>query len=94
MLKFIQIVWNVNKGCIFDPTNKNTNKMENLLSKSVEERAINFIINGVEPLEAVKLAIIEEQKLISEMLEQTTERSKKAKQQLCKNIYGLIHLFN
>ena len=73
---------------------KQTNKMENLLSKSVEERAINFIINGVEPLEAVKLAIIEEQKLISEMLEQTTERSKKAKQQLCKNAYGLIHLFN
>jgi len=68
--------------------------MENLLSKSVEERAINFIVNGVEPLEAVKLAIIEEQKLISEMLEQTTERSIKAKNQICKNVYGLIHLIN
>ena len=40
--------------------------MENLLSKSIEERAINLIMTGVEPLEAVKLAIIEENKLITE----------------------------
>jgi hypothetical protein len=66
--------------------------MKSLLSKSIEERAINLIINGVEPLEAVKIAIEEEQKLISEMLEQTTERSKKAKATLCKNVYGLIHI--
>lgn len=66
--------------------------MKNLLSKSIEERAINLIINGVEPLEAVKIAIEEEQKLISELLEQTTERSKKAKATLCKNVYGLIHI--
>ena len=66
--------------------------MKNLLSKSIEERAINLIIKGIEPLEAVKLAIIEEQKLISELLEQTTERSKKAKAILCKNVYGLIHI--
>lgn len=66
--------------------------MKNLLSKSIEERAINLIIKGIEPLEAVKLAIIEEQKLISELLEQTTERSKKAKATLCKNVYGLIHI--
>jgi hypothetical protein len=68
--------------------------MKNLLSKSIEERAINLIISGIEPLEAVKIAIEVEQKFISEMLEQTTERSKKAKQMICKNVYGLIHLIN
>ena len=67
-------------------------KMTNLLSKSIEERAIILIQNGVEVLEAVKLAIIEENKFISEMLDQTTERSKKAKNTICKNVYGLIHI--
>ena len=77
-----------------DNNNIKTNTMENLLSKSIEERAINLIVTGVEPLEAVKLAIIEEQKFITEMLEQRTERSIKTKKQLCKNVYGLIHLIN
>jgi hypothetical protein len=63
-----------------------------MLSKSIEERTIILIQNGVEVLEAVKLAIIEENKFISEMLEQTTERSKKAKNTICKNVYGLIHI--
>jgi uncharacterized membrane protein YcaP (DUF421 family) len=62
------------------------------LSKSIEERAINLMLNGVEAIAAVKQAIIEENKFISEMLEQTTERSKKAKNTICKNVYGLIHL--
>lgn len=64
------------------------------LSKSIEERAINLMLNGVEAIEAVKQAIIEEQKLIEEMIAQNTERSKKAKATICKNTYGLIHLFN
>jgi hypothetical protein len=68
--------------------------MRTLLSKSIEERAINLIVKGIEPLEAVKIAIVEEQKLISEMLEQTTERSKKAKTTICKNVYGLIHIYS
>jgi hypothetical protein len=62
------------------------------LSKSVEERAINLIINGMDVLEAVKCAINEENKLIEEMISQQTERSVKAKNTLCKNVYGLIHL--
>ena len=62
------------------------------ISKSVEERAINLIINGVDAIEAVKQAIQEEQKLIEEMIAQNTERSKQAKKQICKNVYGLIHL--
>ena len=62
------------------------------ISKSVEERAINLIINGVDPIEAVKQAINEEQNLIEEIIAQNTERSKQAKKQICKNVYGLIHL--
>jgi hypothetical protein len=62
------------------------------LSKSVEERTINLIINGIEPLEAIKQAINEEQKLIEEMIAQNTERSIQAKKIICKNVYGLIHL--
>ena len=65
-----------------------------MLTKSIEERAINLMIQGIDAIEAVKLAIIEENKFISEMLEQKTERSVKAKKQLCKNVYGLIHLIN
>lgn len=62
------------------------------LTKSVEERAINLIIAGVDVIEAVKQAIQQEQDLIEEMIAQTTERSKQAKKQICKNVYGLIHL--
>jgi len=63
-----------------------------MLSKSIEERAINLIISGVEPLEAVKMAIIEENKFISEMIEQKTERSIKAKKQICKNVFAICNL--
>lgn len=62
------------------------------LSKSVEERAIKLMLNGVDAIEAVKQAIIEEQKLIEEMIAQKTERSIQAKKTICKNVYGLIHL--
>ena len=34
-----------------------------MLSKSIEERAISLMIQGVDAIEAVKLAIIEESKL-------------------------------
>ena len=44
--------------------------------------------------EAIELAFKQEQDFISEMLEQRTERSKKAKEQICKNVYGLSHIFN
>jgi hypothetical protein len=66
--------------------------MKTQLTKSVEERVINLMINGMDAIEAVKQAIIEEQKLIEEMIAQNTERSVKAKQTICKNVYGLIHL--
>jgi len=68
--------------------------MKTGITKSIEERAINLIINGMDVIEAVKQSIIEENKLIEEMIAQTTERSQKAKNQICKNTYHLINLFN
>jgi hypothetical protein len=68
--------------------------METGLSRSAEMRAVDYIIEGMEPLEAVKQAILDENKLIAEMLEQKTERSKKALNQIMKNVYGLSHILN
>ena len=68
--------------------------MKTGLSRSAEMRAVDYIIEGMEPLEAVKQAILDENKLIAEMLEQKTERSKKALNQIMKNVYGLSHILN
>ena len=66
----------------------------NNISKSLENRIINFMINKIDFETAVKMAIEEENKFIGEMIEQTTERSQKAKKQICKNVYALAHVKN
>jgi len=66
--------------------------MKTNFSKSVEEKAINLIIAGMDPIEAVKKALKEDIQLCEEMIAQRTDRSKKAKNQICKNVYGLIHI--
>jgi len=66
----------------------------NLLPKSIEERTLNLMLKGIEFEKAILTAIDEEQKLIEEMIAQTSERSKKAKNQIIKNTYALIHLKN
>lgn len=71
-----------------------TTNIMNLLPKSIEERTLNLMLNGVEFKKAILTAIDEEQKLIEEMIAQTSERSKKAKNQIIKNTYALIHLKN
>ena len=58
-----------------------------MLSKSVELRAIELIENGMDVLEAVKLALTNENKFINEMLEQRTDRSKYAKSTMCRKVY-------
>ena len=58
-----------------------------MLSKSVELRAIELIENGMDVLEAVKLALTNENKFINEMLEQRTDRSKYAKATMCRKVY-------
>lgn len=65
-----------------------------MLSKSIQERALVLILNGVETLEAVKLAIIDENNFINEMLEQKTERAKTAKNQISKNVFGILNILN
>ena len=65
--------------------------MENL-NKTIEERAINLIIKGMDVIEAVKTAIEEEQRLIEELISQRTERSKRAKEIMKKNTFGIINL--
>jgi hypothetical protein len=68
--------------------------MTNLFSKSVEEKAIELILKGIDPIEAIKHALSEENNLISEVLAQDTERAVNVKNQMCKNTYALIHLKN
>jgi hypothetical protein len=46
----------------------------------------------MDPIEAVKKALKEDIQLCEEMISQRTDRSKKAKNQICKNVYGLIHI--
>jgi len=56
-----------------------------MLSKTIIERAATLVIEkGIDELEAVKQAIIEENKFIQEMIEQKTKRSIKAKETICK----------
>ena len=44
--------------------------------------------------EAVSLAFKQEQDFLAEMIDQKTERSKKALNQISKNVYGLITILN
>lgn len=54
---------------------------------SVENRAIDFILNGMEPLEAIKKALEVENNLISEIIERRTDRSKVAAKVICNRVY-------
>lgn len=67
--------------------------MKAIISKSLEERAITLIIEkGLNPIEAVKQAILDENKLIEEIISQKTDRAKKALKIMQQNTYSLIHL--
>lgn len=65
-----------------------------MLSKSIEKRALDLIEKGIEVIEAVKQAIQEEKTLITELIENKTQRSKNVRNQMCKNTYAIIHLKN
>jgi len=65
-----------------------------MIPASITERALVLIENGMEVTEAVKLALEQEQKFISEMIEQRTERSIIAKKQICKNVFGICNIIN
>jgi hypothetical protein len=65
-----------------------------MITLTIENRAIELIAKGIDALDAVKIAIIEENKLIEELIEQKTNRAINAKNQMLKNTYALIHLQN
>ena len=65
-----------------------------MINEQVENRAIDYILNGMDVLEAVKQAIQDENALCMEILEGTTQRAKNLKNQMCKNVYAIIHLQN
>jgi hypothetical protein len=65
-----------------------------MLNATIENRAIEYILNGMDILEAVKKAIQDENALCMEILQGTTERAKNIKKQMCKNVYAIIHLQN
>jgi len=66
------------------------------ISKSIIERTSLILKSNpaMDILEATKQAIIEEQKFISEMIEQKTDRSRQALNVLRKNTYAIIHAIN
>ena len=64
------------------------------ISSTIEERAIQLMIQGLEPLEAIGKAIEEENNLIGELIANTTSRSQNLRNQMCKNTYAIIHLIN
>lgn len=62
----------------------------------ITERLIVILQNNpsMDKSQAIELAFKQDQNFITEMLEQKTERSKTAKNQICKNVYGLINILN
>jgi hypothetical protein len=69
--------------------------MQNIISKSLENRAVELIINnGLNPIDALKQAIQEENALCNEMISQKTDRSVKAMDIMCKTVYGASHILN
>jgi len=62
-----------------------------MLSKSVEKRALELIIEkNLDIIEAVKQALVEDTNFASEMIEQRTERAKEAKEVVFNRVYDKI----
>ena len=65
-----------------------------MLSDSIVCRAIEIVANDptIDILEAVKIAIQNENLLLAELIENRTERAKKLRNQMCKNVYAMTHV--
>lgn len=65
-----------------------------MISDSITYRALEIIYNdsSIEILEAVKIAIQEENKLLQELIENKTERSQNLRNQMCQVVYTSIHV--
>jgi hypothetical protein len=64
-----------------------------MIPHTITYRALEIMIANPEMdiLDAVKQAIIEENKLLSELLENRTERAKTAAQLMCKRVYSSLN---
>ncbi len=63
-----------------------------MLSKSVEKRALDLILEqGLDIIEAVKQALVEDTNFASEMIEQRSERAKEAKEVVFNRVYDKIN---
>ena len=64
-----------------------------MISHTITYRALEIIIANpsMDILDAVKQAIIEENKLLSELLENRTERAKTATDLMCKRVYSSLN---
>jgi len=70
---------------IFDLQLKQTT-MTNLLTPSIELRATELMLKGMDPLEAVMKALIDEIDFMGEILKPSSERGKLAKDYLFKKV--------
>ena len=69
--------------------------IEKNLETIIERLSIIMLKNpSMNEVEAIELAFKQEQDFLSEMIEQRTERSQKALNQITKNVYGLSNIFN
>lgn len=69
--------------------------IEKNLEPIIERLSIIMLKNpSMNEVEAIELAFKQEQDFLSEMIEQRTERSQKALNQITKNVYGLSNIFN
>ena len=67
-----------------------------MLSDSIVSRALEIIETnkGIDESEAVKIALVEEFKMINEIIENKTERAVNLRKAMCYVIYTKIHLKN
>jgi len=71
---------------------RNKVKKKVMLSTTIENRATELIINGMDVMEAVKTAINEENELIAELIENKTGRAINAKNQMAKIVFAIHNL--
>ena len=72
---------------------RKTNNMENLLSKSTEERALSLIVEkGLTPLDAVKQALTEEMDLMNSMFNATGVQLSDRGQMVCDRMMNRTYI--
>ena len=65
-----------------------------MISETLEIRITELVKENptMDIMVAFDIAFKAEQAFLAEMIEQNTERSIKAKNQICKNVYGMINI--